>query len=106
MQSFMNESKNTETPETRVIQTSCRLIAASGWSLFGLLFLIPTFYWILVHGFAVVGFFAIVTGQSNAMWPPLEQTINTCRRIADLIKTQINPNFNHHITLENSNKPP
>jgi hypothetical protein len=48
------------------------LTSVLGWTLAGVLFFIPSFYWIAVHGFAVVGFLSVITGKARTIIPPIE----------------------------------
>lgn len=59
--------------------------AACGWTIASMLFLVPAFYWFLLHGLAIVGFFSIATGKSKMLWPAVESTVATVQRIVEAI---------------------
>lgn len=62
------------------------LLAACGWSVAGLLFLVPACYTLVVHALAVVGFMALATGKSiqsarSAFWPPFDSAAQSIQRM-------------------------
>jgi hypothetical protein len=73
------------------------LVAACGWSVATILFLIPACYWFVVHGLAIVGFFAIATGRTKTMWPPFESAVATLKRVLAAVQhSSFSPvSFNH-----------
>jgi hypothetical protein len=81
------------------------LVAACGWSVAGLLFLVPSCYWFIVHGLSIVGFFAIATGRTKTMWPPFESTVATVQRVARAVQNAYSNSNSTHPDKPNPNNP-
>ena len=64
--------------------------AACSSTIASMLFLIPAFYWLALHGLAIIGFFSIVTGKSKALWPPFENALSTAQRVLEAVHWPIN----------------
>lgn len=51
------------------VNAALALAGACGWCVAALLFFVPTFYAIAVHGLALVGFASLVSGHAKTMLP-------------------------------------
>lgn len=62
--------------------------AACGWTLASMLFLVPAFYWLMLHALAVVGAFSLATGThcTKNIWPVVENALGMIRRVAEALR--------------------
>lgn len=78
--------------------------AACSSTIASMLFLVPAFYSLALHGLAIVGFFSILTGKSKALWPPFENVVATAQRILEAA-TAFAP-LKHAPQTQRTNQPP
>jgi len=104
MASTMTATTTTTPPGD--IDIALWLVAACGWSVAGMMFLIPSCYWMLVHGLAVVGFFSIATGRTKTVWPPFEHAVATLQRLIGNLQNNLQNTLTPSTLPPSSARPP